>query len=98
MTFIPALGKHRVEGHCKFKAGLVYLANSRQPGLYSETLLSSNTKRMSLSITPVYLGKQKRLLTAQLLYMAQASSKFPFVCSPADLAEGYPLHHALHSA
>ena len=85
MPFIPALGKNRIEGHCKFKVGLVYLANSRQPGLYSESLLSSNTERMSLSITPVYLGKQKRLLTAQLLYTARASSKFLLSAAPRTL-------------
>lgn len=59
--FIPALGKHGLEGHCKFKDSLVYLANSRQPGLYSETLLSSNTERMCLLIIPALFGKAEKI-------------------------------------
>lgn len=103
MSFIPALGKHRLEGHCKFKANLVYWANSRQSGLYSETLLSSNTERMSLLIIPALSGKAEKINhnTAALhgsdLISCSCLIQIPLVCSHTDLATGYPLNHVPHS-
>lgn len=85
-AFYPALGRHRLESHCKCKPSLVYSASSRQPRLCSETLLSSNIGRMKLSIIPA-LSESSKYHSTVALHGSHAhatvhpAAPFPHTCA-----------------